>query len=95
MTELKSTKEVDLVVSLNDLKKLEKDTIAQKFELVSLIDPSQTNKAEYLQKIKYELFHNLPFYEGLLFNKETGSIRSAVIFEEKHRQYSREKNLYR
>ena len=49
MTELKSTKEVDLVVSLNDLKKLEKDTLAQKFELVSLIDPSQTNKAEYLQ----------------------------------------------
>ena len=81
MTELKSTKEVDLVVSLNDLKKLEKDTIAQKFELVSLIDPSQTNKAEYLQKIKYELFHNLPFYEGLLFNKETGSIRSAVYLK--------------
>jgi len=81
MTELKSTKEVDLVVSLNDLKKLEKDTLAQKFELVSLIDPSQTNKAEYLQKIKYELFHNLPFYEGLLFNKETGSIRSAVYLK--------------
>lgn len=81
MTELKSTKEVDLVVSLNDLKKLEKDTIAQKFELVSLIDPSQTNKVEYLQKIKYELFHNLPFYEGLLFNKETGSIRSAVYLK--------------
>lgn len=81
MTELKSTKEVDLVVSINDLKKLEKDTIAQKFELVSLIDPSQTNKVEYLQKIKYELFHNLPFYEGLLFNKETGSIRSAVYLK--------------
>lgn len=81
MTELKSTKEVDLVVSLNDLKKLEKDTIAQKFELVSLIDPSQTNKVEYLQKIKYELFQNLPFYEGLLFNKETGSIRSAVYLK--------------
>lgn len=81
MTELKSTKEVDLVVSLNDLKKLKKDTLAQKFELVSLIDPSQTNKAEYLQKIKYELFHNLPFYEGLLFNKETGSIRSAVYLK--------------
>jgi predicted RND superfamily exporter protein len=81
MTELKSTKEVDLVVSLNDLKKLEKDTIAQKFELVSLIDPSQTNKTEYLQKIKHELFHNLPFYEGLLFNKETGSIRSAVYLK--------------
>lgn len=81
MTSLKNTKEVDLVVSLNDLKKLEKDTIAQKFQLVNFIDQSQTDKTEYLQKIKYELFHQLPFYEGLLFNKETGSIRSAVYLK--------------
>lgn len=81
MTSLKTAKEVDLVVSLNDLKKLEKDTIAQKFQLVNFIDQSQTDKTEYLQKIKYELFHQLPFYEGLLFNKETGSIRSAVYLK--------------
>ena len=81
MTGLKNTNEVELVVSLNDLKKLEKDTLAQKFELVPLIDQSKTNSSEYLQKIKYELFHKLPFYEGLLFNKETGSIRSAVYLK--------------
>lgn len=81
MTELKKAQEVDLVVSLNDLKKLEKDTIAQKFQLVSFIDATQTHKSDYLQKIKFELFHNLPFYEGLLFNKETGSIRSAVYLK--------------
>ncbi len=81
MTDLKKAQEVDLVVSLNDLKKLEKDTIAQKFQLVSLIDATQTHKSDYLQKIKFELFHNLPFYEGLLFNKETGSIRSAVYLK--------------
>ena len=38
MTTLKKNKEVDLVISLNDLKKLQKDTIAEKFELVSFID---------------------------------------------------------
>ena len=81
MTDLKKAQEVDLVVSLNDLKKLEKDTIAQKFQLVSFIDATQTHKSDYLQKIKFELFHNLPFYEGLLFNKETGSIRSAVYLK--------------
>jgi predicted RND superfamily exporter protein len=81
MTDLKKAQEVDLVVSLNDLKKLEKDTIAQKFQLVSFIDETQTHKSDYLQKIKFELFHNLPFYEGLLFNKETGSIRSAVYLK--------------
>ena len=78
MTGLKDSKEVELVVSLNDLKKLQKDTIAEKFELVPLIDQKQTKDPAYLQKIKNELFNNLPFYEGLLFNKKSGSIRSAV-----------------
>jgi len=78
MTGLKKSKEVDLVVSLNDLKKLEKDTINEKFVLSSFIDQSKTIDPEYLKKVQYDLFHNLPFYEGLLFNKESGSIRSAV-----------------
>ncbi|PKB16362.1 RND family transporter [Flavobacterium sp. 5] len=83
MTGLKNSKEVDLVVSLNDLKKLEKDTVAQKFELAPLIDQKQIQNPKYLQKIKFELFNNLPFYEGLLFNKESGSIRSAVYLNKK------------
>jgi predicted RND superfamily exporter protein len=83
MTGLKASKEVELVVSLNDLKKLQKDTIAEKFELVPLVDQKQTSNPAYLQKIKYELFNNLPFYEGLLFNKETGSIRSAIYLNKK------------
>ncbi|CAM4039912.1 MMPL family transporter [Flavobacterium branchiophilum] len=83
MTGLKKSKDVDLIVSLNDLKKLEKDTVLQKFKLVSLIDQNQTGNATYLQKIKYELFHQLPFYEGLLYNKKTSSIRSAVYLDKK------------
>lgn len=83
MTGLKNAKEVELVVSLNDLKKLEKDTIGEKFQLVPLIDQKQTVNPEYLQKIKHELFNDLPFYEGLLFNKESGSIRSAVYLNKK------------
>lgn len=79
MTGLKNSKaEVELVVSLNDLKKLEKDTVAQQFRMVPLIDQGQTNDAAYLQKIKTELFERLPFYEGLLFNKASGSVRSVV-----------------
>lgn len=78
---LKSSKNVELVVSINDLKKLQKDTLAQKFELVPLINPLQTINQAYLQNIKTELFTNLPFYEGLLFNKKSGSIRSAVYLK--------------
>jgi len=83
MTGLKNSKEVDFVISLNDLKTLEKDTVAQKFKMVPLINQKETTNPEYLQKIKFELFHNLPFYEGLLFNKESGSIRSVVYLNKK------------
>lgn len=83
MTGLKSSKEVELVVSLNDLKKLEKNETEEKFELVPLIDQKQTVNPAYLQKIKNELFNNLPFYEGLLFNKQSGSIRSAIYLNKK------------
>jgi predicted RND superfamily exporter protein len=81
MTGLKNSKEIELVVSLNDLKKLQKDTLAEKFELVPLINQNQTVNPAYLQKIKFELFNNLPFYEGLLFNKKSGSIRSAIYLK--------------
>ena len=78
MTSLKKSKEVDLVVSLNDLKKLEKDTVNEKFVLTPFIDQEKTINPAYLKEVQHDLFNNLPFYEGLLFNKESGSVRSAV-----------------
>ena len=78
MTGLKKSKEVDLVVSLNDLKKLEKDTVNEKFVLTPFIDQEKTIDPAYLKEVQHDLFNNLPFYEGLLFNKESGSVRSAV-----------------
>jgi predicted RND superfamily exporter protein len=81
MSGLKLSKSVELVVSVSDLKKLQKDTLAQKFELVPLIDTNKIKSQAYLQKIKSELFNNLPFYEGLLYNKKSGSIRSAVYLK--------------
>ena len=81
MLGLKSSKNAELVVSISDLRKLQKDTIAQKFELTPLIDTNQIENQAYLQNIKSELFNNLPFYEGLLFNKKSGSIRSAIYLK--------------
>ncbi|WP_269237763.1 efflux RND transporter permease subunit [Flavobacterium flavigenum] len=78
MTGLKKSKEVDLVVSLNDLKKLEKDTVNEKFVLSPFIDQAKTLDPAYLKKVQFDLFNNLPFYEGLLFNKQSGSVRSAI-----------------
>ena len=78
MTNLKKHKEVELVISLNDLKKLQKNDAKEKFEFVPFIDQKETVNPGYLSEIKRQLFHDLPFYEGLIFNKESGSIRSAI-----------------
>jgi len=83
MQQLKAHKEIELVVSISNLKKLEKDTINQKFQLVPLIDPSQEKNNTYLKGIKNQLFNELPFYEGLLFNKKSGSIRAALYIDKK------------
>jgi len=83
MNSLKEDKAVDLVISINDLKKLRKNDSLTKFELVSFVDQSKTSNKTYLEKIKKELFNDLPFYEGLLFNKRSGSIRSAVYLDKK------------
>ncbi len=83
MNTLKADKAVDLVLSINDLKKLQKNDTLEKFELIPFVDTTKTISKEYLQKIKLELFNDLPFYEGLLYNKRSGSIRSAVYLDKK------------
>ena len=83
MKSLKSQKEIELVVSVNDLKKLQKNQVKQNFELVNLIDATKTQNPAYLQNLKKQLFNDLPFYEGLLFNKKSGSIRSVVYINKK------------
>ncbi len=83
MNSLKADKAIDLIISLNNLKKLQKNDSLEKFELVPFVDQSKTVDKTYLQKIKKELFNDLPFYEGLLFNKRSGSIRSAIYLDKK------------
>lgn len=81
MSSLQKHAEVELVVSLNDLKKLQKNDTLERFELVPLVDQKRTVDPIYLTEIKRQLFRDLPFYEGLLFNKKSGSIRSAVYMK--------------
>jgi predicted RND superfamily exporter protein len=83
MNTLNEDKAVDLVISINNLKKLQKNDALQKFELVPFVDQSKTTNEAYLEKIKKELFNDLPFYEGLLFNKRSGTIRSAIYLDKK------------
>ncbi|PKH66536.1 transporter [Flavobacterium sp. ALD4] len=81
MSEIKAQKEVDLIVSISDLKKLQKNDSLKTFELVPFVDQSKTVSKAYLDTIKKDLFLNMPFYEGLLFNKKNGTIRSAIYLD--------------
>jgi len=64
MNTLSSKKEVELVISINNLKKLVKNDALEKFELTPLINPKKSTNKDYLLKIKSELLQNMPFYEG-------------------------------
>jgi predicted RND superfamily exporter protein len=83
MNTIKSSKEVSLVVSIDNLQKLVKNDSLETFELKPLINKSKVQDEQYLTKIQKELFTQLPFYEGLLFNKKTGAIRSAIYLDKK------------
>jgi len=72
--------EIDVVLSIENLQKLVKDDEAQQFGLEPLIKDSLKTQADVAQ-LKDELFNNLPFYESLLFNKETQTIRTAVYLD--------------
>ncbi len=83
MTKIGSDKEVTLVISVDNLQKLTKNDSLQTFDLKPLVDNTKINDENYLNKIKSELFTKLPFYEGLLFNKKTGAVRSAIYLDKK------------
>lgn len=83
MIDFKNQKEIDLVVSISDLKKLQKNESKETFELAPFIDQNKISNKEYLTSAKSELFQKMPFYEGLLFNKKTGTIRSAIYLDKK------------
>jgi uncharacterized membrane protein YdfJ with MMPL/SSD domain len=83
MTQIKKDQTVDLAISINDLQKLQRNDSLEKFELIPFVDSKKTVNKAYLAQIKKELFNDLPFYEGLLFNKKSGSIRSAIYLDKK------------
>lgn len=81
VAKLKKAKEVEMVISIESLQKLTKNNSKETFELVPLVDSKKINDPKYLESIKKELIEQLPFYESLLFNKKTGTIRSALYLD--------------
>ncbi|HQW69894.1 MAG TPA: efflux RND transporter permease subunit [Flavobacterium sp.] len=83
MQTIQSSKEVSLVVSVDNLQKLVKNDSLETFELMALVDKNKIQDDAYLTQIQKDLFSKMPFYEGLLFNKKSGAIRSAIYLDKK------------
>ncbi|MCM2301000.1 MAG: efflux RND transporter permease subunit [Flavobacteriaceae bacterium] len=77
---LKTFDEVELTVALSDIKKLVKDETQEKFVPQSLAE-GEIHSIEEIQKLKNEVFNNLPFYDNFIYNKETGSIRTMMYLK--------------
>ncbi len=69
--------EIELVISIESLKVLQKNDSLQRFEMTPFIEKSKLSEA-YLKEKQQELSNDLPFYEGMLFAKKTGSVRAAL-----------------
>ncbi|WP_423997669.1 efflux RND transporter permease subunit [Maribacter sp. IgM3_T14_3] len=69
--------EVEFVISTDNLKELVKDNELQQFKMRPLINGELKTKKE-IDSITNHLFNNLPFYDNIIYNKESKTIRTIV-----------------
>jgi predicted RND superfamily exporter protein len=72
--------EIDFSISIGDLKELKKDKKNQRFELVPLSAEKMVSQAD-VHRLKKRLFTEFPFYNNLLFNKETQTIQTGLYLK--------------
>lgn len=72
--------EVETVVSINDLKRLVKNTKKETFELEPFIKDS-ISSIEQIDTLQQQLFVQYPFYDNFLFNKSNKTIRTAIYLK--------------
>ena len=72
--------EIDFTISIENLNVLSKNKQIKKLELVPFINQKPETEEDFSQ-LKQQLFKELPFFENLLFNKETQTVRTAVYMK--------------
>ena len=80
-TEIQQLKGIKGVLSVGKLFELQKDTINQKFTVGPIPSKSPTSDIE-MDSLKNKI-QSMPFYSGLLFNKETNATLMAITFDPK------------
>ena len=77
---IRSYDEVELTLSIGDLRVLEKREDSASFNLVPFIKDSVLDQKK-LDRYQYELFNKLPFYEGLVYSPNKQSVRTAIYLK--------------
>ncbi|MFT7066647.1 MAG: putative RND superfamily exporter protein [Sediminicola sp.] len=72
--------EVDFVLSTDNLQELEKDNEKQEFILRPFIKKTPTTKKE-IDSLTNHLFNDLPFYDDVIFNKESKTVRTLIYLD--------------
>lgn len=75
-----SVEGIDFTISIADVKKLTANRKDRKFILEPLYD-ELPETLEEVNSVKKQLFENLPFYDNLLYNKNTGTIQTAIYID--------------
>jgi predicted RND superfamily exporter protein len=73
--------EIDVVLSIDNVKELVKNKQKKKFELTPLLEAIPKDSSAFA-KFKQKLFLELPFYQNLLFNKDSGTVRMAIYMNQ-------------
>lgn len=81
MASIAKNKEVDGVLSFNEIQNLVKNDSLKTFQAQPFIDKNKVADAAYLTSKKLELLNKMPFYESLLFNKKSGIVRSVIYLK--------------
>ena len=75
-----SVEGIDFTISIADVKKLTANRKDRKFILEPLYG-ELPETLEEVNSVKKQLFENLPFYDNLLYNKNTGTIQTAIYID--------------
>ena len=81
MTSIAKNKEVDGVLSFNEIQDLVKNDSLKTFQVKPFIEQNKVADAAYLNAKKQDLLNKMPFYESLLFNKKSGIVRSVIYLK--------------
>ena len=79
--QLNAFDEIDVVLSIDNVKELVKNKQKKKFELTPLLEAIPKDSSAFA-KFKQKLFLELPFYQNLLFNKDSGTVRMAIYMNQ-------------